>query len=61
MFFSVGSDVNVYICTGPNAYSYHSNSNCSGLNKCSVEIKKVTLKKAQEMKRKPCKICYKNK
>jgi len=50
----------VWICTGEYAYAYHKNKNCRGLNRCSCEIKKVTLKEAKKRERsKPCKICYK--
>lgn len=48
----------VYICTGPKATVYHSRSNCRGLNRCSGEIKKVSLQTAQNEGRRPCKICY---
>lgn len=48
----------VYICTGPKAEVYHSRTNCRGLNRCSGDVKKVTLSKAIEMGRRACKICY---
>lgn len=48
----------VYICTGPNAKVYHYRSNCRGLNKCSGNIKKITLEDVKN-KRRPCKICVK--
>ena len=40
------NDETVYICTGPKAEVYHSKSNCRGLNRCSGDVKKVTLSKA---------------
>lgn len=49
----------VYICTGPKAYSYHSNRYCAGLNNCTAQIKEVTVSYAKSIKRKPCKRCYK--
>jgi hypothetical protein len=49
----------VYICTGSGAYSYHNNSNCSGLNNCKSEIKKVSIEYARSLKRTPCGKCYK--
>lgn len=58
-FSFVKSDVKVYICTGPKAYSYHCKKNCQGLNRCSKEIKTVTLEYAKSIKRTPCGICYK--
>lgn len=53
------NDETVYICNGPKAeVLYHSKSNCRGLNKCSGDVKKVTLSNAIEMGRRACKICY---
>lgn len=49
----------VYICTGPKSECYHSHSKCRGLNNCSTTIKTVSIEKAEEMKRRPCKLCYK--
>lgn len=48
----------VYICTGPQAKVYHRTSKCKGLNKCSGNVKQVTIEKAQSMKRRACKLCY---
>ena len=48
----------VYICTGPNAKTYHSSKNCSGLNRCSHEIVSIDLNKAKSMGRRACKRCY---
>ena len=53
-----GSNTNVYICTGKSAYSYHNNRNCRGLNRCSSEIKSVSLDYAKSIGRSPCRICY---
>lgn len=48
----------VYICTGPKAYTYHKSSDCSGLNRCSGSVISVSLSKAKQMGRRPCKKCY---
>jgi hypothetical protein len=48
----------VYICTGNNAYRYHNNGNCRGLDNCCAEIKSVSLEYAKSIGRSPCKICY---
>ena len=49
----------VWICMGGCAYAYHSNSNCSGLNRCKSEIVQVTLGEAKKKGRKqPCQKCY---
>lgn len=47
----------VLICVSPTAHSYHIGQ-CRGLQKCTHEIKKVTLSEAQQMGRKPCGFCY---
>lgn len=47
----------VYICTGGSSQCYHSRNTCSGLRRCSGEIKQITLEQAQKMNRRPCKIC----
>lgn len=48
----------VYICDSRTAYAYHSSENCSGLNRCSHKILKITLDEAiNKYHRKPCKIC----
>lgn len=48
----------VYVCTGPTASTYHKSNRCSGLNRCSGEIVPVSLSKAKQMGRRPCKKCY---
>ena len=48
----------VYICTGGSSKKYHTKSDCLGLKNCGGDIKKISVKKATEMGRKPCKICY---
>lgn len=48
----------VYICTGPKAETYHKRKDCRGFNRCSGGIRAVSLSKAKEMGRRPCKICY---
>lgn len=47
----------VYICTGPKAKVYHAIPKCKGLNRCSGEIKAVSLETAKKTRR-ACKICY---
>ena len=48
----------VYVCDSKTAYAYHSRKDCSGLNRCTHGILKVTLSDAINIyKRKPCKIC----
>lgn len=67
LFFSTASMANetsqpqeksVYICTGPTAKRYHAKKSCSGLKKCSGAIQQISLQKAKNMGRTPCKRCY---
>ncbi len=46
----------VYICTSPNAYAYHRNPNCPGLQRCSYSVKKVSKSSTSGMS--PCRKCY---
>ena len=46
----------VYICNGSASTRYHLKENCSGLNRCSTAIEKVTLKQAKEKGRTLCKL-----
>jgi hypothetical protein len=49
----------VYICNSTTAYAYHSIKDCSGLNRCTHEILKITKDEAvDKYGRKPCKVCY---
>lgn len=48
----------VYICYSKTAKVYHSTSYCSGLNRCTHEIKKITKQGAIDLGRRSCKICY---
>jgi hypothetical protein len=52
------SEGSVYICTGPGAKRYHAYKDCRGLNRCSADIKAVSLQKAKNMGLTPCQICY---
>lgn len=55
----VPKEAYVYICISSSSYAYHSNRDCRGLNRCTHEIRKVTLEDAKDKySKKPCKICY---
>ena len=54
--FSCSSEY-VYICTGPSSAVYHKSDECLGLSRCSGSINKVSLQKAKDLGRRPCKIC----
>jgi hypothetical protein len=51
--------VTVYISTGNSAYAYHVKKTCRTLKRCNEEghVKAVSLEKAKEMGRRPCKVC----
>ena len=59
LFEPVNQTDNVFICTGPQAKSYHKDVNCYGLQSCSVEIEKIPLDQAKDEGRKPCRYCCK--
>ncbi|MCB0479271.1 MAG: hypothetical protein KDC84_13975 [Crocinitomicaceae bacterium] len=40
-------DAAVYICVSSGATKYHYNRNCHGLNRCTHEIRKVSLTEAR--------------
>lgn len=48
----------VYVCMGPKSKVYHSDPECKGLDRFSTSVKAISLKKAEEMGRRACKICY---
>lgn len=49
----------VFICNGNRSETYHSNSNCSGLQQCTVTISQVTISQAVNYyQRRPCSKCY---
>lgn len=60
-YASSSNSENVYISKGNSAYAYHSHKSCRALKGCVEEghVITVTLSKAKEMGRRPCKICYK--
>lgn len=51
----------VYVCTGTRSQCYHRVETCRGLESCRGEIRLVTLKAAQSLGRRECKMCYKKK
>ena len=58
---SISNSENVYISKGNSAYGYHMKKSCRALKRCIEKghVITVTLSKAKEMGRRPCKICYK--
>lgn len=57
-FQSCNTEQTVYICTGPKAYAYHHDSDCSFMTtNCSMSIKEIPISRAHRMNRKPCGRC----
>ena len=48
----------VYVCTGKGAKVYHCCKSCKGLNRCSKQVKEVSLEEAKRIGRRECKLCY---
>ncbi|MDB3906100.1 hypothetical protein N9355_01360 [Crocinitomicaceae bacterium] len=42
-----GESDGVYICVSEGAYAYHHNADCGGLNRCTHQVRKVSLEEAQ--------------
>ena len=57
-FFVSCISESVFICTGTTAEVYHKSDNCRGLNRCGGDVKRISLKKAEELHRRPCRICF---
>lgn len=49
LFLNLSSDLDkVYICVSKTATKYHKSPRCKGLVECTHEIRKVSLKEAQQ-------------
>ena len=53
----IQEDGKVYVCTGSYAKRYHTDEQCSGLQRCTGETIEISLQEAEEEGRTPCKIC----
>ena len=58
-FYNSNNVEKVYICTGPQAKSYHKDEECYGLQSCSDNIDLIPIDQAKDEGRKPCRYCYK--
>ena len=56
-FLHPSQDRTVYVCTGPKAYAWHLDASCSGLNRCSAAIVKMSQADAEKQRRTPCRHC----
>jgi hypothetical protein len=48
----------VYVCMSNTSYAYHSADNCSGLNRCSHEVKAMSAEAAAKLGKRACRKCY---
>ena len=48
----------VYICTGRSSKCFHDDPDCRGLSNCGGTVKEVSKEYAEDMGRRPCRICY---
>lgn len=55
--FEIKKEGTVLICISSSAYAFHSHV-CSGLKRCTHEVKEVTRAIAVDKGYVPCKICY---
>lgn len=53
------SEVKVYICQGSWSECYHKTKDCEGLERCTTNLREITLEEAKKMGRRPCGYCYK--
>lgn len=51
-------EAKVWVCTGGSSKRYHAHSDCRGLRNCGGELLEVSLRKAQQNGRTPCRICF---
>ena len=48
----------VYVCISKGSVAYHSSDNCAGLNRCSHEIKAMSVEAAAGLGKRACLKCY---
>jgi hypothetical protein len=48
----------VFICDSRSAIAYHSTTDCSGLNRCTHQIVKISEDEAKQIGRRACKLCW---
>lgn len=47
----------VLVCESSTAYAYHKGY-CSGLSRCKATVARISKSQAEDLGRRPCKICY---
>jgi hypothetical protein len=48
----------VYVCVSKSSVAYHSRDNCAGLNRCSHEVRAMSVTDAQQLGKRACRKCY---
>jgi hypothetical protein len=48
----------VYVCMSKSSVAYHSRDNCAGLNRCTHEVKSMSVGTAEEIGKRACMKCY---
>ena len=48
----------VYVCMSKGSVAYHDNDNCAGLNRCTHEVRAMSVADAQELGKRACQKCY---
>ena len=48
----------VWVCTGQQSHTFHCNPDCEGLDSCTGDILEISWEQAQDIGRRPCKICH---
>ncbi|KUG08503.1 hypothetical protein [Solirubrum puertoriconensis] len=48
----------VYVCISKSSVAYHSSDGCAGLNRCTHEVRAMSVSAAQDMGKRACQKCY---
>lgn len=50
----------VYVVMSKSSYAYHKHCSCSAVKRSKSGVREVSLAKAKQMGKTPCKICYRH-
>jgi len=48
----------VYVCMSKGSVAYHNRDNCAGINRCTHEVKCMSIAEAQGLGKRACMKCY---
>ncbi|MCF0189652.1 MAG: hypothetical protein HUJ96_00165 [Marinilabiliaceae bacterium] len=57
---SENDNPDVYVCSGSQSKCYHRTEKCRGLALCNGDVSAISLRAAQAVGRRECKMCYKD-